>query len=120
MVLIAIPARAGEVNCADVVHRPAGDVAASAPAGVAPATLDGETTVDVSKIDIPLVADLLKGRTAGGRPLVGEARLGTVTTDGQTTTIQGAAINGGKPLVIAPDCRPKRPVVERPAIRQPR
>lgn len=120
MVLITFPARAGEVNCADVVHRPARDVAASAPAGVAPATLGGETTADVSKIDIPLVIDLLKGRAAGGRPLIGEARLGTVTTDGQTTTIQGAAINDGKSLVIAPDCRPKRPVVERPALRKPR
>lgn len=100
-----LPAAGADV-CADVMHRPADDVTHTPDAGVE--TGPG-LAFDLREIEVPVVVDVLRrgkpGQAATRPPLRGETWLGMAMTDGRSVLLEGPAINGGKPLVLGPDCR---------------
>ena len=57
------------------------------------------------QLDVPVVVDVLRQR-GGSRLLSGEVLVGTVTTDGRSATVQGPAVNDGRPVMLGPDCTP--------------
>jgi hypothetical protein len=74
-----------------------------------PADLTPPVQFDSEKLEIPLKVDVLRGKAAGGRPLVGETTLATATLTRQGAVIAGPALNGGAPVEPAPPCLPRPP-----------
>lgn len=94
--------QAGECN--NVAHVPDGDVQHRAEG----ADLKPGVSVDIRQLDVPVVVDVLRRPGRSGNTM-GETLVGIATTDGQSVTFQGPAVNEAQPVTLGPDCRPLEP-----------
>lgn len=108
--------------CAPIVHQPAPDVAYQPDPGVS-ADDTPQLSVDVEKLQVPVVVDVLTNRAPlGQNRVLGETSIGSVNIVNGKAVLHGAAINGGRPIALSPTCleRRTRITIQRPEIERPR
>lgn len=100
-------------TCNNIFHKPDSDVVYRPEDGQDSVDLNPGLQIDTAKIQVPVVIDVI-GRGKEKPSTLGETTIGVVTTDGQNTILHGSAINGGQPVTLGPDCKPKEPLAEQP------